>query len=81
MGRRQLRLKASSPEIEASDSDKLLSSELVELERSQRNLVADAIKDLLESFRVVVINGNEDVPPLDPFYVAQIGPFSYSTIG
>ncbi|XP_072936247.1 uncharacterized protein [Epargyreus clarus] len=36
---------------------------------------------MLESFRDVVINGNDDVPPLDPLVINHLGPFVYTYTG
>lgn len=46
-----------------------------------RNAVADIIEDALESFRDVVINGNESVPPLDPLVVESAGPVDMEMTG
>ncbi|KAJ8734880.1 hypothetical protein PYW08_014130 [Mythimna loreyi] len=58
-----------------TEADELLSKELQALEGQGRSLVADAIADLIEGFRDVVINGNDDIPPLDPLDIPLIGPF------
>ncbi|XP_053601407.1 uncharacterized protein LOC128670065 [Plodia interpunctella] len=67
--------------VQNTADDELLASELALLNNQQRNLIEDQIANLLEGFRDVVINGNENIPPLDPVELQQIGPFSYSSNG
>ncbi|XP_013193210.1 uncharacterized protein LOC106137022 isoform X2 [Amyelois transitella] len=64
-----------------NNEDTKLTSELVALNEQQRSLIADQIRNVLEGFRDVVINGNDDLPPLDPLVVDSIGPFAYRTAG
>ncbi|CAH1643362.1 unnamed protein product [Spodoptera littoralis] len=49
----------------------------LEYSDKQTRLVTDAIAQMIEDFRDVVINGNDDLPPLDPLEVPVIGPFDY----
>ncbi|KAL0850034.1 hypothetical protein ABMA28_011941 [Loxostege sticticalis] len=51
------------------------------LEYQQRSLIAETIRNTLEGFRDVVINGNDVVPVLDPFVIDHIGPFLYTNTG
>ncbi|XP_075983510.1 uncharacterized protein LOC142981456 [Anticarsia gemmatalis] len=44
-------------------------------------LISGAIAEILEEFRDIVINGRDDVPPLDPLVIPIIGPFEYRTVG
>lgn len=37
-----------------------------------RNPVDDVIRGVLEAVRVVMINGTENIPPLDPFYIDNL---------
>ncbi|KAJ8733932.1 hypothetical protein PYW07_014483 [Mythimna separata] len=73
----QFELNRLSPDHEVTEADKLLISELQTSEGQGRSLVADAIADLIEGFRDVVINGNDDIPPLDPLVIPVIGPFDF----
>ncbi|XP_049697804.2 uncharacterized protein LOC110371440 isoform X1 [Helicoverpa armigera] len=66
-----------APDYDVTEDDQQLLSELAAQERESRNIVTDAIKDMVEGFRDVVINGNDDLPPLDPLVVPVIGPFEY----
>lgn len=45
---------------------------------AERNVVVDVILRILEDFRQVVINGNENLPPLDPLRISQLGPATVS---
>ncbi|XP_049887421.1 uncharacterized protein LOC126381901 [Pectinophora gossypiella] len=76
LGRQELQFHAGSTVI--TDDDQQLIAELQTRETQDRNLVANAIRDALEGFRDDVINGNDVLPPLDPFHVPHIGPFEYS---
>ncbi|KAH9634158.1 hypothetical protein HF086_001360 [Spodoptera exigua] len=60
-------------------NDENVSEDVPVLESADRQprLVTDAIAQLIEDFRDVVINGNDDVPPLDPLEIPVIGPFDY----
>ncbi|XP_026726201.1 uncharacterized protein LOC113492752 [Trichoplusia ni] len=51
------------------------------LKAENRNVVTDAIEGLLEEIRDVIINGNDDLPPLDPLVVDVIGPLDYDASG
>ncbi|CAH0600333.1 unnamed protein product [Chrysodeixis includens] len=50
-------------------------------EPENRNVVTDAIENLLEDIRDVIIHGNEDLPPLDPLEIDVIGPLNYDASG
>ncbi|XP_035430116.2 uncharacterized protein LOC118262681 [Spodoptera frugiperda] len=49
----------------------------LEYDDRQTRLVADAIAQVIEDFRDVVINGNDNLPPLDPLEIPVIGPFDF----
>lgn len=64
-----------------NQDDQLLSEQLASLDLSQRNAVADLIRNLLEGLRVIVIYGNDILPPLDPLHIPALGPVQFSTTG
>lgn len=64
------------------NDDQQLRDDLLLLEGIlERNVIADTIKNALEGFRDVVINGNELLPPLDPLVIDTMGPFEFDTTG
>ncbi|KAM3966818.1 uncharacterized protein ACR2FA_012356 [Aphomia sociella] len=66
----------------AAESDDELVKQLSMLETvMERSLFEDIIKNLLEDFRDIVINGNENLPPLDPLKVDHLGPFAVTATG
>ena len=73
----QLELDLLSKDHAVTEDDKLLISEIQTLDAQGRSVVADAIAEMIEDFRDVVINGNDDLPPLDPLDIPLIGPFEY----
>ncbi|CAG9782893.1 unnamed protein product [Diatraea saccharalis] len=64
-----------------SEIEDYLSEYFNTLDIKQRNAIADTITDALNGFRDVIANGNDYLPPLDPFVVDHIGPFLYTAIG
>uniref|UniRef100_A0A2A4JDD6 Lipid-binding serum glycoprotein N-terminal domain-containing protein n=1 Tax=Heliothis virescens TaxID=7102 RepID=A0A2A4JDD6_HELVI len=72
-----LQLNLLAPDYAETEDGQHLMSEQATQERQSRNLVTDVIKDMVEDFRNVVINGNENLPPLDPLVIPVIGPFEY----
>nr|ABK22882.1 unknown [Picea sitchensis] len=55
--------------------DQLTADELSALDAVALNAVETMIRDLLESFRPIVVNGNDYLPPLDPLTIESAGPF------
>lgn len=41
---------------------------------AERNLVVETILGILDDLRNVIINGSENIPPLDPLEISRIGP-------
>jgi hypothetical protein len=78
LGRSQLHMSASNPHIILEDQ---VVRHYNKLDISQRNLVAEIIQGMLEDFREVVINGNGELPPLDPYVIEHLGPFKYNAPG
>ncbi|XP_026324073.1 uncharacterized protein LOC113233245 [Hyposmocoma kahamanoa] len=72
-------LKAASDLV--NEDDQPLSQKLASLEISQLNAVADLIRNILEGFRVIVIYGNDILPPLDPLHIPSLGPIHFTTTG
>lgn len=70
----------TAPESELSLEDNVVGFYNT-LEYQQRSLIAETIRNTLEGFRDVVINGNDVVPVLDPFVIDHIGPFLYTNTG
>ncbi|KAG6452667.1 uncharacterized protein LOC115445110 [Manduca sexta] len=79
LGSSVLNFNLVAPEHEVTAEDEQLIQELST--REQRSFIADLIKNTLESFRPIVINGNDDIPPLDPFQIDTIGPLYYMVTG
>lgn len=75
-----LHLKSVSDDVDAIVDD-WLARELQTLGVQQRDRISEAIANLLEGFRDIVINGNEDLPPLDPLVIDHLGPFEYTITG
>ncbi|CAH0406050.1 unnamed protein product [Chilo suppressalis] len=64
-----------------SDTEDYIAEYFSSLDIQQRNVIAQIINDALEGFRDVIVNGNDNIPPLDPFVIDQIGPFLYTALG
>lgn len=47
----------------------------------ERSLIASVIENTLNDFRDVVINGNDNMPPLDPLVLDNMGPVEFSVTG
>lgn len=80
MGVPSILLNALQPK-ETVDVEEDVLDQLELLNNGERNTVANTIRNMLESFRDVVINGNDDIPPLDPLRVAHLGPYVYTYTG
>ncbi|XP_063634751.1 uncharacterized protein LOC134805345 [Cydia splendana] len=57
-----------------SKDDQLIATELDAMDTVARNAFENRIRILLESFRDVVINGNDNFPILDPLILGPLGP-------
>lgn len=64
-----------------TEDDLQLSQKLVSLDLSQRNSVVDLIREILEGLRIVVIHGNDVLPPLDPLHIQSLGPVQLAATG
>lgn len=40
--------------------------------QQERNAIDDVIRSVLESIRVIMINGTDTIPPLDPFFIENL---------
>lgn len=40
--------------------------------KQTKNAIEDVILQALEAVRVIMINGTEKIPPLDPFYIEKL---------
>ncbi|XP_028171398.1 uncharacterized protein LOC114360797 [Ostrinia furnacalis] len=73
-------VKLAAPDTELSVEDHVVEY-FNSLDRQERSFIGDVIKNALEGFRDVVINGNDDVPVLDPFVIDHMGPFLFTATG